>query len=118
MAVLAIGLLVIVGGWALAYRYTISPKAGERMAEANRRYSPPARMTDPIAWRDFAIVWVAWSVFRLVAHVVSWPPALAVAALGVLGVHVLIRRDKSKRAGDDGGARGGTRTPTSGDTGT
>lgn len=61
--VLAGGLVVILAGLAWAYRYTASPKAGERMAEANRRYRPPKEIED-FDWRLAAKVFVVILAIR------------------------------------------------------
>lgn len=64
--VLGIGLLVVLAGLAWTYRYTASPKAAERMAEADRRYQPPPEPDDDVFdWPFAAKVFGAVLALRL-----------------------------------------------------
>ena len=116
-AVFAFGMLVMFAGSVWAYRYTISPKAPERMAEANRRYVPASEK--PRDWRRAAIVYAALWLVRIASVVVAGSPFLLVlwTAVGVGEAVVVYKAWRQERRGDLG-ARGGTRTPTSEDTGT
>ena len=109
---LIFGILTIAGGAALAYRYTLSAKAAERMAEANRNYVPPVEK--PMTPRRALIYNGPLFVARFAAAAVTgfevlWILAIVMGAVEAYVVYKALQRDR---------ARGGTRTPTSEDTGT
>lgn len=112
MAALAFGVVVIFGGAALAYRYTLSPKAAGRMAEANRKYVPP--VDKPLTPRRALFTYGPLVAARVAAAVLTGSEVVWGFAIVTTVVEALLLRTALER----GRARGGTRTPTSEDTGT
>lgn len=93
------GLFVILGSAALLYRYTLSRKAAERAAEANRKYKPRGADADPLTLRQLVVLWGSGSVVRLATRDRSVAFTVAVyVAWGVGGV-LWVRRDAKRKAG-------------------
>jgi hypothetical protein len=96
--VFAGGLFVILGGWAWAYRYTLSPKAAQRMEAANRNYRPwreqsPEERRE--AWIAFVTVYALWGVALLLFDGVGmWVPMATLVAFRVYSYRKARAREK------------------------
>ena len=91
------GFVVILIGWAALYRYTLSPKAAERMAEANRKYKPRATEYHPATREDFIRLMAEYAVVTLALQLLSLPAALTVLVLVVVARLVRARRKAGRR---------------------
>ena len=109
---MVLGVAAIVASVGAAYRYTISPKAADRMAEANRKYVPPVEKT--LTPRQALLFYGSMFVVEVGAAFVLESVILAVFAVASAVLHAFSYRSSVERAR----ARGGTRTPTSEYTGT
>ena len=94
-------MLVFVGCFAYAYRYTISPKAGQCLQEANRRYEP--WIVEKPDWVLFLKVYGAFVVGGTLLSLVlesRWPD-LVVLPGSLIVIKVIqgyrARRDRRER---------------------
>ena len=96
MAALGFGIVVIFGGAALAHRYTISPKAADRMAEANRRYVPPVEKN--LTPRQAAALYGSLFVVELGVALFLESVTLAVVAAGTAVFHAVAYRKAAEQS--------------------
>lgn len=95
MAALAFGVAAMVAGVGVAYRYTISPKAADRMAEANRRYVPPKEKN--LTPRQAAALYGSLFVVELGVALFLESVTLAVVAAGTAAFHAIAYRRASEQ---------------------
>lgn len=91
--------LFVLAEFALAYRYTISPKAGERMAEADRRFKPSSLEDPDLDWGLFFKIYAAIFVLRMILHLgfdIEWAGLLVIP--GVVVAIYLARKKQQESA--------------------
>lgn len=96
LAVLFAGLLLILGGFALSYRYTVSPKAAERGRRANERFRhTPDIPLDPRLWRALIIGYLAAFAVRMLLQLgLGWSWAILITPAFFIGASFYIWRKK------------------------
>lgn len=99
IAALAFGIVVIFGSAALAYRYTLSPKAADRMAEANRKYVP--HVEQPLTPRRALFTYGPLVAGRVALAVVTdsglvWAFAFAATVVEAFALRAAIERGREE----------------------
>lgn len=94
------GFVFIFVGWAALYRYTLSPKAGERMAAANRRYKPRPTELQPLTPAMAVFIVIEWTIFGAAMQLLDMGPSLGVLAVLAVVRILVARRLAHRREGD------------------